>query len=323
MSEVTDAVQIVMLTGRSAYMLGYLSIRTAMLIVKVLNTAYLAKWKGATSLNRFRQIKGDDMLFINVSTEDENKLRYIEKELENHGILFARLPDMKYLDGRTQYVIAQSDLAKFRVCLMDHYDGLTKEVKMGPVKPEDYVQTAFENDGTPTREYQDLERSAREQLPRLRAEQEPMRIEMKKRDPTFFHEMHTKIQKEDRPLYEKYWDSDVYEVLRAHENQIIYGTKIHWIAMEPEEEDERGRWAAYRLPDGSCCVIPCEDIYEGKVSIKENKEYYVVDTDGRNLAPVEGAQIVSRILDYGRPGAGAKSRSIPLPEVPPLSKGGR
>lgn len=318
MSEVSDAVQIIAMTGRGAMVLGSLSIKAVLLVEKIMNTVYLSKWKGATSLNRFRNIKGDDMLFINVSTEDEGKLNYIEKELESHCILFARLPDMKYMDGRTQYVIASSDIAKFNVCLLDHSAGLANDIKMGVVSPEDYARTAFEEDGTPTKEYQDMERSAKEQLinNRIEAAPEPMRIAMQDYDQRIFHKMLPGNLKRSKYeyVYEQYWDREASEALRVHENNVIYGTTITWMEMEPIEEDEKGRWGAYRLPDGGCCVIPREDMYDGKISIRDSKEYLVVGQDGRTVGTVKGRELAASFLEYKRPGKSTPEFGIALGE---------
>jgi hypothetical protein len=81
MSEVSDATQIVLLTARGGYLLGRISIAMAIRTLKLLNTLYHAKWKGKTSFNRLRQTKGEDMLFVNVSTEKESLLKLIEEEL--------------------------------------------------------------------------------------------------------------------------------------------------------------------------------------------------------------------------------------------------
>ena len=71
MSEVSDATQIIMMTARGGYLLGKISIAMASRTLKLLDTLYHAKWKGKTSFNRLRQTKGEDLLFINISTEDE------------------------------------------------------------------------------------------------------------------------------------------------------------------------------------------------------------------------------------------------------------
>ena len=73
MSEVGDAVQVVMLCGRGAMLVGNISLKLAMQIVKLMNTIYLAKWEGKVSLNRLRQTKGDDFVFINVSSEKKGR----------------------------------------------------------------------------------------------------------------------------------------------------------------------------------------------------------------------------------------------------------
>ena len=117
MSEVSDATQLLIVTGKGAYLLGNITVKSAVMVLKVLNTIYLAKWKGKVSLNRFRRICGGDFLFINMGTENAQILRGIEKEMEAHGILFSRLPDLCGGDGRTQYVIPPADMAKMKAFL--------------------------------------------------------------------------------------------------------------------------------------------------------------------------------------------------------------
>ena len=103
-----------MLCGRGAMLIGNISLKLAMQFVKLLNTIYLAKWEGSVSLNRLRQIKGDDFVFINVSSEQKEDLAAIEKEMKSHGILYARMPDLCGGDARTQYAIASSDAVKMK-----------------------------------------------------------------------------------------------------------------------------------------------------------------------------------------------------------------
>ena len=123
MSEVGDACQIVMISGRMIAATASLTFKTAMLMMKIYNSLYLGKWKGKTSFQRFRAIKGDEFEFINICSEDPEKLMQIEKEMEAHNLLFARLPDLCGGDGNTQYVIARSDMNIFAAFLMDHING--------------------------------------------------------------------------------------------------------------------------------------------------------------------------------------------------------
>ena len=120
MSEVQDAVQVIMVTGRAAYMGGRITVKGLSSFIKLINTIYLSKWKGSASLRRLRQIKGDDMVFINVSSEDRHDLSFVEKELKAHGILFSRMPDLCGGDGRTQYAVAASDLPKLKPMLLEN-----------------------------------------------------------------------------------------------------------------------------------------------------------------------------------------------------------
>lgn len=143
MSEVQDAIQILYLTGQ-------ISGTAAQMVYKILNTIYLSKWKGKTSFSRLRQIKGEEAVFLNAATENRLALKRIEQEMKAHGILFARLPDLCGGDGRTQYVIAPSDLPKFKIFLLDHQAGPYGSISVGPIRPSDYIKTGVDPKGNPT-----------------------------------------------------------------------------------------------------------------------------------------------------------------------------
>ena len=106
MSEVSDTIQLIVISGKVMFLAGNLSLKAAILTAKTLDTIYLAKWKGSVSYARLRKIKGDEVQFLNVSTEEKKILHAIEKEMKQHGILYARLPDLCGGDNRTQYVIS-------------------------------------------------------------------------------------------------------------------------------------------------------------------------------------------------------------------------
>ena len=164
MSEVGDAVQVVMLCGRGVMLLGNISLKLAMQIAKLMNTIYLAKWEGSVSFNRLRQIKGDDFVFINVSSEKKEDLAAIEKEMKSHGILYARMPDLCGGDARTQYAIASSDAVKMKAMLLDHTSGPNSHIRVGPISEADYMMTGKKADGTDTKEMEALKKSAQETL---------------------------------------------------------------------------------------------------------------------------------------------------------------
>ena len=66
MSEIADACQIVMISGKMIAVSADLSLKMALLMLKIYNSLYLGKWKGKTDFQRFRAIKGDDYEFINI-----------------------------------------------------------------------------------------------------------------------------------------------------------------------------------------------------------------------------------------------------------------
>lgn len=271
MSEVQDACQIVLVTGKSAYWIGKISMKITMMIMKLMNTIYLAKWKGATTLNRFRNIKGDDFMFINASTEDRGLLQRIEKEMEDHGILFARLPDLCGGDGRTQYVISPSDAAKFKAFLLDHNAGKYSDVKVGPISAEDYARTGVDRNGQETPEMQSLSRSANETLQEQRQigmRQPAGMLTMQEDKPhawRIFRTWRTRGETIKRPVSERtelpLTSPTVQYNLIRHDQQAIGRSDISWISKTPLKQHEK--WSMYEMPDGiHTVIIPKTDQFQ-------------------------------------------------------------
>lgn len=291
MSEVNDAVQVVMVTGKGAYLLGKLSFKSALLILKLLNTIYMAKWKGKASLRRFRQIKGDDYTFINIGTEDKSKLKAIEKEMKAHGILYAKLPDLCGGDGQTQYVISPADAAKFKAFLLDHTNGKYRDIKMGPISPEDYAKTGIDKNGKETSELKGLMESAEKEMERSgenrKEKEEKITIETK----------HGKITV-DKDQVDKISDYVPNFKLREAKAKGIGGSLIE---QEPLKMTER--WGMYQMPDGiHAVIVPKSDIIDrgidpGSGKKKEaalvyyNKSYRVVNLKDRQLTPMNGNEV--------------------------------
>ena len=239
MSEVGDAVQVIVVSGQAGYLLGKVTVRTAAFVLKLLNTVYLAKWRGRVSLRRMRQIKGEDYVFINAGTESRIQLKAVEKEMKAHGILYARLPDLCGGDNRTQYVIPASDAAKMKAFLLDHSNGEYKDTRVGPISPADYVKTGVTRNGLPTEEMENLFRS----VPRS-GQQEPSRLEDRQR---FLPEIA---------------QPEIAHSVRKHDIDTEQKGKAYWIQGKPMRQHDR--WGMYRMPDGiHAVIIPREDMLEG------------------------------------------------------------
>ena len=297
MSEVTDTCQIVMIAGKMIVTAAELSWKAALLLLKVYNTLYLGKWKGSTNFQRFRSIKGEDYEFINICTEDPQKLLRIEKEMEAHNLLFARLPDLCGGDGNTQYVIARSDMHIFAAFLMDHTHGELKEVKAGPVTESDYAQTAVHpENGEYTDRFRTLNQSAREQYRQasVHGEREPERML-----PLLFGRHVEKpagdeaksgkklMEDEERPRAKAElsftdaagtrmvsWDeiSSSWQI-RLHDRRLLYEDRMELIYGQPVKEHER--WAMFPIYDGEqVVVIPREDVLQGNTG--REKRYRVL-----------------------------------------------
>lgn len=260
MSEVSDAIQILVVSGRMLYLFSRLSMQTVLLTTKVLNTLYLSKWQGSVSFARFRRIKGDHLQFINISSEDRQILKYIEYEMKAHGILFAKLPDLCGGDGRTQYVISPDDTMKFKAFLLDHAVGKYKDAKVGLISPADYAQSGIMQDGAPTPQMQEFTRT-----------EENRRISM--RD-------------DERQLPEV--------IERIREQELEQGSSAILRDVPIKIHD---RWAMYRMPDGiHAVIIPKTDIIEdqdktARAVIQDRKNYTMVELNTGEQQSVSGKAV--------------------------------
>ena len=313
MSEVSDATQIVLLTARGGYLLGRISIAMAIRTLKLLNTLYHAKWKGKTSFNRLRQTKGEDMLFVNVSTEKESLLKLIEEELTAHQIMFARLPDLCGGDGRTQYAVSQTDAERFKAFLLDHGTGPNRTVLVGPVRPEDYLATGEDTMKNPTPEMRNLERDAREaeresrgsesRETESRGQEKHRTLKQEKtvkdsddqkhaasaktitrEEPSFTKDIpeenpEIRIVSQGRerivPAQEFAKEAEKTYPLSIHEKELVYGKQREMVRLEPIDEEEH--FNLYMLPDGvRAVVIPKEDV----------RPVYINEKTGEKMPPL-------------------------------------
>jgi len=289
MSEVGDAVQVVMLCGRGAMLVGNISLKLAMQIVKLMNTIYLAKWEGKVSLNRLRQTKGDDFVFINVSSEKREELAAVEKEMKAHGIMFARMPDLCGGDARTQYAIASPDAVKMRAMLLDHTAGPNRHIRVGPISEADYMMTGKRADGTDTKEMNALNKSAQETMNQSRNK------ESVKQAPT----VHPATA---RSIEEKQLQAMISDVrIRSQDYQRQYGTdSVFWIKQKPLYENRY--YAQFLMPDGKntifvrqADILPGRDVETGMrlAAVFMDQRYSMMNLEKVNIVAADGSKAIA------------------------------
>lgn len=302
MSELSDATQLLIVTGRGAYLLGNITVKSAILVLKVLNTIYLAKWKGKVSLNRFRRICGGDFTFVNLSSEDAKILRGIEQEMKAHGILFARLPDLCGGDGRTQYVIPPADIAKMKAFLLDHSKGAYAAVKAGLISPADYAHTGVIEDGQPTQELAQLTQSA-------------LSANRKQKNKEGNSDMLTPDQVLQVP--------EVWDAVKKHDAKINFGRHVSWIKGEPLKEHEN--WGLYSMPDNRQAVmIPKADIIPARkhpitgkrslpqFAVYDAKDYMTIDLQSGEKSLEKGRDVVLAFSRSEQTVKAGKETMLPL-----------
>jgi hypothetical protein len=168
-NEVGDSLRMIELSGRGMAMSAKIVGKSFLLFFKLINTIYLAKWKGKASLNHLRAVKGESLAFFQVWSEKKDNLVKIEKELKKHGIMFAKLPDLCGGDGRTQYAFSPADAEKFQLFLKNYKDdyvrsnGQRSNIKVELVTGKDYERSGYDANGNKTAEYEDLEKSAKKE----------------------------------------------------------------------------------------------------------------------------------------------------------------
>ena len=325
MSEVGDAVQVIMLCGRGAMLIGKIPLKLAMQVVKLLNTIYLAKWKGSVSLNRLRQIKGDDFVFINVSSENEEDLFSIENEMKSHGILYARMPDLCGGDARTQYAIASSDAVKMKAMLLDHTAGPNRHIRVGPISETDYMMTGKKADGTDTKEMEALNRSAQEEMrtapgnfqqkaepsiqaaapDKKRAIIKPIRRSETGPGKDTPSQRNAPVQSPARPgvsLEETMIQSMVSDIrIRSQDYQRQYGAdSVFWIKQKPLYENRQ--FAQFLLPDGKntifihqADILPGRDAQTGMrlAAVFTDQRYSMMNLEKMNVIAADGSKAIA------------------------------
>lgn len=320
MSEVQDACQIILVAGKGAYWVGRIQMKLALSLLKLMNTIYLAKWEGKVGLNRFRNIKGDNYLFVNVNSEDGRALKEVEKELKEHGILFARMPDLCGGDGRTQYVISPSDAAKFRSFLIDHNKGKTRRIRVGTINAEDYMQSGYDEQGRETPEMKELNHSAAEEIRKMQSQEpEKQRTESRIQPPekqqtesrVHPHRKIRAVKSEKEEKDAEIIDEDLenrpslktvqYHCIR-HDEMVAESGDIAWIYDPPMEKQDD--WCMFEMRDGRhAVIIPESEHYtltsgsgpKYRTAIYDGREYIVVDMETGEMQKMKGADVSAQM----------------------------
>ena len=311
MSEIGDAVQVVMLCGRSIMLIGNITLKAAMQFAKFINTIYLAKWEGSTTLNRLRQIKGDDFVFINVASEKKEDLAAVEKEMKSHGILYARMPDLCGGDARTQYAIASSDAAKMKAMLLDHTAGPNKHIRVGPISEADYMMTGKKADGTDTKEMEALKQSAQKNV------DASLKKGKNSEEKTSDHKRSTGSGISRQSEQERVKEKNTFSPLQQEEQKVretVSDVRIRvrdsvaekgedsvfWISQKPVFENRQ--FAQFMLPDGIHSIfvrhediLPYKDAATGKrvAVIFKDQTYSMMNMQKVDVVAADGSKAIA------------------------------
>ena len=162
MAEAGDAVQLVIAAARGGYLLAKGSYLLLLKMLQLTQSLYYSSWAGSVKYKKLIKMKGPDLVFLNAGTEDAAALEAIEKNMEEHGVLFARLPDLCGGDGRTQYAIGSDDACKMRAVLLDHANSKYKSIRFGPISEAEYLHTGIGPDGKENEELRKMRESGKE-----------------------------------------------------------------------------------------------------------------------------------------------------------------
>lgn len=165
--DINEACQVVIIIGRMAYRTGNVLIQTALFSARTMSTIAHAKWRGKTSYKNLLRKKGEEngLLFLNIGLEPDSKknrrkINAIKKELKEHGIMYAVMPDLCGGDGNTQIAISAIDAKKMEAMLYSHMHGKNKDIYIAEISEFDYTMTGRRLNGQPTQNMQDLQKNA-------------------------------------------------------------------------------------------------------------------------------------------------------------------
>ena len=158
---------ILVLGGKAIVFGGEFSAKAAIMAMRVRNAVYYGKWHGRTNYRRLLNIKGDNLAYFEIGTQDKDMLKKIRAVAKKSGLLFSQLPDFNLEDGKTQFCFSANDLPVFNIFLRAYNEGVKKGIFQSPVRvigEEEYARTAFGDDELPTKEMAALEEGVREEL---------------------------------------------------------------------------------------------------------------------------------------------------------------
>ena len=159
-------VNLLVIGGKVISIGGSLSIKGAMMVVRMRNAVYYGKWRGRAGYRRLRRIKGDNLAYFEVGTQDKKALKRIGSLMKKKGLLYSRLPDLDLGDGKTQFCFSMNELPVFNLFLRAYNEGVKKGVFSSPVTvigEEDYARTGFDDGGRPTKEMEEIEKGVKEE----------------------------------------------------------------------------------------------------------------------------------------------------------------
>lgn len=144
-------------------------------LLQVTGSLIYGAFKEKNTLKDLVAEKGNDLVFFEVSSENKESLKDMEKQMKAYGITFARMPDLCGGDGKTQYAFSPKDAVRFRMFLRSQAEKKKDHPDLPAVKiisAEDYANTGFDENDKPTKELDAIMRSAEEEIRKEREAQQ-------------------------------------------------------------------------------------------------------------------------------------------------------
>ena len=281
-----SSVQMLEMGGKAIYYTGKEAVHIIMAIYKLMETLRLAQWHGKADMKTLMDIKGDNLAFIEVSSEDRKVLKEIEKDMKKEGILFSRLPDLNVKDGKTQFAFSAEDAALMKVYLSKY----AEKVKTGKASAEiriisaaEYARSGYEDDWTKRPELKELEDLAKKEM-------------SNEKDPD---KRRGRRPRERRQSRKGGWDREGAKTItinkKMYEDEEIYKKPGYFISRIPRthmyceipEADMR------RLNENTVIAY----IYPDREYTVATKDGDVVDKNGRPLEKIKGTALVEKSYD--------------------------
>jgi hypothetical protein len=210
-------------------------------------------------------------------------------------------------DQKTQYAFSPSDAKKIQLFLKNWYDGQKGNCKVAILSGEDYARTGYDQKGNPTKEYEDLQKTAAKERHTREAK------------PHYADE--TKV----RDIEKEIQNDRLFQAIKEADRQPDGKTAVFAFDRESRIQGTKGLSLVAEPSGDYLAVIPDHEILPGKppmAAVAKGKDYWMVHKETKERVKVPGENLRERFLQPGSkqqtaPARANKARHEKAPQLPP------